>query len=120
MSYYRKRPVTIEAIQWNGQNWDELQAFTNNGVRRYEFTAGPPEVTSVYDVLHDTFVTFYVGDWIIKGVKGEFYPCNGTVFLETYEPDHFMDQLYAAMLKPLFMGDATPLLFMGHNWEEPK
>ena len=119
MSYYRKRPVTIEAIQWTGQNWEELQAFTGYQVQRHEFTQAP-EITNVYDVLHDTWVTFYLGDWIVKGVGGEFYPCNIDIFEKTYEPDHFMDQLAAAMLKPIVVNDATPLLFMGHKWEEPK
>jgi hypothetical protein len=40
----------------------------------------------VYDELHSTWVGMYTGQWIIKGVKGEFYPINEEVLAETYEP----------------------------------
>ncbi|MFD3517719.1 hypothetical protein [Streptomyces sp. NPDC058657] len=40
----------------------------------------------VYDRLHDTWVRFEYGDWIIRGVQGEFYPCKPDVFEATYEP----------------------------------
>ncbi|MFJ9979685.1 penta-EF hand family protein [Streptomyces cyaneofuscatus] len=41
---------------------------------------------AVYDRLHDTWVSFEYGDWIIRGVQGEFYPCKPDVFDATYEP----------------------------------
>lgn len=46
-----------------------------------------PEVRqlAVWDKLHNVWVPFYDGDWIIKGVQGEFYPCNEEVFAQTYE-----------------------------------
>ncbi|MBU8834161.1 hypothetical protein [Mycolicibacterium goodii] len=40
----------------------------------------------VFDELHDTWVNVRTGDWIIRGVKGEFYPCHPDTFAETYEP----------------------------------
>ena len=40
----------------------------------------------VYDTLHGTWVNVSTGDWIIRGVEGEFYPCRPDVFAETYEP----------------------------------
>ena len=39
----------------------------------------------VWDDLHGTWVNVSTGDWIIKGVQGEFYPCRDDVFRETYE-----------------------------------
>ncbi|MFE6126768.1 hypothetical protein ACFQ6Q_00625 [Streptomyces sp. NPDC056437] len=43
-------------------------------------------VFSVYDHLHDVWIPFEYGDWIIRGVQGELYPCKGDVFAVTYEP----------------------------------
>ncbi|AMS02209.1 hypothetical protein FDI84_gp56 [Mycobacterium phage Pipsqueaks] len=39
----------------------------------------------VYDDLNDTWVSVATGDWIIRGVQGEFYPCKPDIFAETYE-----------------------------------
>ncbi|MFF3998536.1 hypothetical protein ACFYX8_35170 [Streptomyces cyaneofuscatus] len=82
MTRYRKKPVEIEAARWTEDvSMAELIAFTNglvklNDVDR-EFT--------VYDRLHDTWVKFEYGDWIIKGLQGEFYPCRDDIFAATYE-----------------------------------
>lgn len=80
---YTKIPVEIEAMQW-----------TRNTTMRemYEFTNGLTKINDVgdefevYDRLHDTWVKFGWDDYIIKGVKGEFYPCAKDVFEETYKP----------------------------------
>lgn len=80
---YRKKPVVIEAIRFTGDNWADVERFAPGHVIE-EFAGSPCEV---YDNLHDTWVAFDKGDWIIKGVKGEFYPCVDTVFQETYEEE---------------------------------
>ncbi len=89
---FRKRPVEVEAVQWTGDNADEVKAFVglrDNGESRFLL---PSEITGVwedahvYDELHDTWVTVYVGQWVVKGVRGEFYPIDQTVLDETYEP----------------------------------
>ena len=77
---FQKRPITVEAIQWNGLNAEGLLVFTGGGVRRER---GQFEV---YDRLHDTWVKFEDEDWIIQGIQGEFYPCKRDVFEETYQP----------------------------------
>jgi len=77
---FRKRPVVIEAVQWTGDNLAELDAFT--GLR---FRAPFQDLAQVFDVLHDTWVKVAVGQWVIKGVKGEFYPCDDEVLQATYE-----------------------------------
>jgi hypothetical protein len=78
---YRKKPVVIKAVQYDGTNQAALAEFTNNQVDMDTET----ETISVWDKLHYTWVKFYKDDWIIKGIRNEFYPCNGQVFLETYE-----------------------------------
>lgn len=74
---YRKKPVEVEAVQWTGENWQEIKDFAGSDVafdgRLYVFTL---EGTLKADI----------GDYIIKGVKGEFYPCKPDVFEKTYEP----------------------------------
>ena len=76
---YRKRPVIIEAIQYQGFNSKEIidftngQALTNTG---YAFLTIPTlEGNHRCDVA----------DWVIKGVNGEFYPCKPDIFEKTYE-----------------------------------
>ncbi|MGX1840588.1 hypothetical protein [Streptomyces diastaticus] len=79
---FRKKPVEIQAVQWTeGMSMADLAKFTNglvqlNDVER-EFR--------VYDRLHDTWVSFEYGDWIIRGLQGEFYPCRPDVFAATYD-----------------------------------
>src|SRR5687768_16712957 len=86
---FRKRPVEIEAVQWTGDNEEELIGFTSNQFQALapEDRSDDPEATgSVFDVLHSTWVLVYPGQWVIKGVKGEFYPIAEDVLAETYEP----------------------------------
>jgi hypothetical protein len=87
---FRKRPVEVPAIQWRGDNRDDLVAFAGMhfDVLDPEDRANcdDPEATAqILDVLHATWVLVYTGDWIIKGLKGEFYPCRDEVFTESYE-----------------------------------
>lgn len=93
MPRFRKKPVEVDAIRWTGDNTDEIIAFTGPDRIDVVTPAGrpyitlDPEVTAlVYDVLHSTWVGVKTGQWIIRGVKGELYPCADDVFAETYEP----------------------------------
>lgn len=86
----RKKPVEIQTIQWAGDNEWAVSAFTKGHFEALgpddRATCDDPEATAqVYDRLHSTWVLVYTGDWIIRGVKGEFYPCRDSVFRETYE-----------------------------------
>lgn len=83
---FRKKPIVIEAIQFTGQNWDEVKAFTGED-RFGTISAGQAVDLSaeVYDVLHSTWVGVKNGQWIIRGVQGEFYPIDETVLAETYD-----------------------------------
>ena len=81
MPRYRKKPVEIDAWQWNGQSlveeWPDWLVPSERlfSIGRYlviktlegELTASP-------------------GDWIIRGVKGELYPCRDDIFQQTYDP----------------------------------
>lgn len=79
---YRKKPVVIKAVVWNGNNHGELRQFTGD---RYEhntinFRNGGLTVNTLEGAMHAA-----PGDYIIKGVKGEFYPCKPDIFEATYE-----------------------------------
>jgi hypothetical protein len=80
---FRKRPVEVEAIQWTGDNLAELRAFTGDCFLTSHAVA---EITAeVYDILHSTWVGVKTGQWVIRGIRGEFYPIDETVLADTYE-----------------------------------
>ncbi len=84
MARYRKKPVVIEAIQFTGSNCIECLAFMGDrlGVECSEVH------TTDCPVIHtlEGDMTASPGDFIIRGVKGEFYPCKPDIFAATYEP----------------------------------
>lgn len=93
MPKFRKKPVVIEAFRWTGEldraegpGWaiDAIGA----GVVRFEPTESFGTVLCI-KTLEGT-MTAAPGDWIIKGVKGELYPCKPDIFAATYEPVDFM------------------------------
>ena len=89
---YRKKPVTIEAVQWTGFNRNEMNEFI--GVK-----TNPEDSIHSYGenntILIRTLEGVHTGnalDWIIKGVKGEFYPCKPDIFALTYETPSVLDK----------------------------
>ena len=76
---YRKRPVVIEAVRWTGDNLDELFKLEDFKLN-YTYVNGVLGVYSLEGIMWAS-----VGDYIIKGIKGEFYPCKPDIFKETYE-----------------------------------
>lgn len=100
MARFRKKPVEIEAIQLTEYNWDELFEFCGTHpssghdydiptlcpIGTYSQSDDPEVKAEVWDKLHSTWVGVKEGQWIIKGVQGEFYPCDPDVFEASYEP----------------------------------
>ena len=84
MTLYVKKPIPVEAVQFKA-NWDELLEFCGSNLQ-YSHWGFDDYTYEVYDELHSTWIEFKPGDWIIKGIRGEFYPCEESVFAETYEP----------------------------------
>lgn len=83
MPQFRKKPVVVEANQLTTRNWDTLKAWINSNGGAAFLGAGP--ISLGIRTLEGT-MRAEVGDWIIRGVQGEFYPCKPKVFEETYEP----------------------------------
>lgn len=80
MAKFRKKPVVIEAIQWTGKNHLEIKDFCHTAV--YAEKEHVNLIIPTLEGLHSASL----GDWIINGVKGEFYPCKPDIFAATYEP----------------------------------
>jgi hypothetical protein len=85
MAKFRKKPVVIEAHQFDGTLESKIKMETEFGVTTVDAT-----------IYNDTVLTWRIGtlegphevtpgDWIIRGVKGEFYPCKPDIFEATYE-----------------------------------
>lgn len=82
---YMKKPVVIEAMQFTRDTWYELIDFTHEQV--YCFMKRRPN-EDVYTCIVSTLegpMTATEGDYIIKGIQGEFYPCKPDIFEATYE-----------------------------------
>lgn len=74
---YQKKPVTVSALKWDGTNLQEILSFTNNKAMMKNNTLIIPTLEGI--------MAAEVGSYIIKGVKGEYYPCRGDIFEDTYE-----------------------------------
>lgn len=75
---FRKKPIEIEAIQWTGGNLEEIGAFMPEAA----YTVSGERLTIA--TLEGAHLAS-VGDWIIRGVHGEYYPCKPDIFAKTYE-----------------------------------
>lgn len=84
MPKYRKKPVVIEAIQFqdDAEVISKISDFAEEEIR-VDYSVKPPVLK--INTLEGT-MTANVGDYIIKGVQGEFYPCKPDIFLKSYEP----------------------------------
>ena len=81
MAHYRKRPVVIEAVQWTGSMGAVLEAFGQEFPTYGEGHSGSLRIATLEgDHRCDP------GDWIVRGIKGEFYPIKDPIFRLTYEP----------------------------------
>jgi len=80
---YTKKPVTIEAVQWKGDNRKDIWDFCTLAYFNTDFETG--DLRLMIQTLEGTMEAS-VGDYIIKGIKGEFYPCKPDIFLLSYDP----------------------------------
>lgn len=91
MAKYRKKPVEIDAVQWTGKEVDG--GVVPGWLRDVLNSAGAPDTTPgcimrMRDEIHigtlEGVMIAKPGDWIIRGIKGELYPCKPDIFEETY------------------------------------
>lgn len=132
MKRYKKKPIVIEAEQWFKVTYDREagHGFSKNHQPIYHLDVGyfrHPDISGkkickhCEETMHnhgwiDTLEGGHnvcPGDWIIRGIKGEMYPCKNDIFLKTYEKteekvdvDEFMDGLMGKPSK--YFVDCTP------------
>jgi hypothetical protein len=81
-----KKPVTIEAVKWNGENSEEIIAFCGDSAfTAVESVMGQTETEELYIKTLEGNLHASVGDYIIRGVNGELYPCKPDIFEKTYD-----------------------------------
>lgn len=78
MKKYRKKPVIIEAVQFTGNNVDEILEFAKDSFNN-------PSTSEIVIPTLEGNMMVSIGDYVIKGVNGEFYPCKPDIFDKTYE-----------------------------------
>ena len=77
---YRKKPVVIEAMLFYGSNYNDVVRWIMNDDRENEKPKDEVTIQTLEGVM-----TARIGDYVIKGVNGEFYPCKPDIFSKTYE-----------------------------------
>jgi len=86
---FRKKPVVIEAVQWTGTNLVEVVKFTDNHTDissvKWSDYVDLVQKEGLYIHTLEGRMFASINDWIIKGVKGEFYPCKPDILEMTYE-----------------------------------
>lgn len=83
----RKKPVEVEVCQWTGKNVTEMMTFCNGAahdIYQINLANMPTEYSLIIHTLEGDHRAI-IGDYIIKGVHGEFYPCKEDIFHETYD-----------------------------------
>ena len=76
---YKTKPCEIEAVQWTGENLTDILRFANT--QNIDITSGVLIIKTLEgDMVAST------GDYIIRGLRGEYYPCKPDVFHTKYEP----------------------------------
>lgn len=78
ISKYVKKPVIVEAVKYTGQNKNEIESFV--GKELTQRLDGSLQIETLEGIMCAS-----VGDYVIKGVSGEFYPCKPIIFNKTYD-----------------------------------
>ena len=82
MTKFIKKPMIIDAIQWTGTNIKEMLSFVSDIIDK---TSDIDIDKSIVIHTLEGDMKANINDWIIKGIKGEFYPIKDNIFMETYE-----------------------------------
>jgi len=84
---FRKKPVVIEAMQFNGDEGDDIYEWASRHDPDVDMSGSRAfGIWSLFIGTLEGVMTASRGDWIIRGVQGEFYPCKPDIFEATYEP----------------------------------
>ena len=87
MDRYRKKPVVVEAVQLTDDaDWEAIADWCGGCLENHELGDSGEYETMLSISTLEGIMLGLLSDWIIKGVKGEFYPCKADIFEATYEP----------------------------------
>ncbi len=94
MAKFRTKLVEIEAVQFTGNNWEDIWDFTGGTTEKFAYADDVAKGfennekiwACIYDDLHETWIGVKADQWIIRGPKGEYYPCDNETFFWKYEP----------------------------------
>lgn len=81
MPMFMKKPIPVEARQFTIETSEEVSKWTGSVVSKRP--DGTPNAMLIYNL--EGVTTAQINDWIIKGVRGEFYTCVESIFNQTYE-----------------------------------
>lgn len=83
---YTRRPTTAEAVQWTGENYEEIRDWSWDGkTNLVALLDDEPGTLMVYIAVEDQWVKVRKNWWIVRGISGEFYPCEHDVFVRSWE-----------------------------------
>ena len=115
---FRKKPVVISAIQWTGENLVDVIHFTDGRPPNNKSSHAGMMWDQYVDVVRKDGLKIFtmegkmdasIGDWIIKGVKGEHYPCKPEIFALTYDDASASTDLSQAAVAAALEAAATRL-----------
>ena len=81
---YVKKPIVIEAVRYDGTNVNEIDDFVGSDLRVSQDHYATDDVTLSIETL-EGWMKISVGDYVIKGVQDEFYPCKPDIFEVSYD-----------------------------------
>lgn len=105
---YRKKALVIEAVQWTGQKLEDLPEWARRSVR------GTYKDNALHVGTLEGVMEAGHGDWLIRGIKGEVYPCKPDIFAESYEA------VEAEGLKALQVESERRYVTLGKHWNWAK
>ena len=122
---FRKKPVVISAIQWTGENLVDVIHFTDGRPPNNKSSHAGMMWDQYVDVVRKDGLKIFtmegkmdasIGDWIIKGVKGEHYPCKPEIFALTYEDANARTDLSQASVAAALEAAAVKSDDMATEW----
>lgn len=91
---YRKKPVVIEAMEYTGDNSHEVAQWSGASIEALLIKRNDGAVpVEMYINTLEGRMKISPGDFVIKGVQGEFYPCKPEIFWATYEAELELDPI---------------------------
>ena len=76
----REKLLEVEAIQWTGNNLEEIEQFTEQDLSNF-----PSNRVNIWNEEVQDWIYCPVGHYVIKGIKGEFYPCSPEALEKSYD-----------------------------------